>query len=283
MLCDEVKELLYEYIFEELPQDKKLEIEEHLKNCTNCEKEYIELKKLLIDDMQQFNKVKEALIMPKDLPLKVKNKLYGTPVKRFSRFTAAACLLLFLFYTMPVAAYYIVENTALNKYISFDKGLIQNMEKGEIQPIDKSSTMKDITFRVDGIIRKADRTTILFTVKVPKNMDINYAMTTSGFNTVKVEDQFGKQYHLKGSGITLESAKEDGEATAVMDVEPLKPWAYKLTMRITALEGGILESKQINEDKLLAKDDKKFNYTIKKVRNIYGKWEVKFYIDRSHK
>jgi hypothetical protein len=283
MLCDEVKELLYEYIFNELSEDKRLKVEEHIEACTNCKKEYLELKKLLKHDMQKFIETKEKIVMPKDLTVKINKKLYGTKYRSFSRFAVAASILIMIFYAFPVAAYYIVENTALNKYIDFDKGIIQDIEEGQLQIVDKSSVMKDITFRVDGIIRKKDSTKILFTVKVPKDMDIDYAMTTNEFNTVVVEDQLGKKYRFQSSGITLKSANEDGEATAIMEVEPLKFWAYKLTMRTTALEGGILEASQITGDTELKIENNGFDYKLKKLRNIYGKWEVNFYIDRSNR
>jgi hypothetical protein len=279
MLCDEVRELLYEYIFDELTQDKILEIEQHVKSCTNCKHEYLELRKILLNDMQPFTNAKKNIVMPNDLPVKVKNKLYGIKYKRVSRFTAAACLLIFLFYAVPVAAYYIMENGALNKYIDFDKGLVQEMEGGKIQIVDKSTTMKDITLRVDGVIRKADRTTILLTVKVPKEMDIDYAYPDSGFDTIIVKDQLGKEYKQIGSAGTVRSATKDGEATMILDVEPLKFWTYKLNLRVTALEGGELEKRSQGENVDLSPSD----FVMKKNKNIYGCWEVNFYIDRSHK
>lgn len=277
MLCDEVRELLYEYIYGELEEEKKIAVQEHMKNCSNCEKEYDELKVLLIDDMKAFSEAKDNISMPSDLPLKVKNKLFGTPIIRYSRFAAAACFLVFLFYAVPVVAYYAIENTALSKYIIFDKGLIQDMEKGRIQLVDKSATLKDITLRVDGIIKKSDRTTILLTAKVPEGMDIDYAYPS--FNTITVMDQLGSTYRHMGSAGTLKSAKEDGEFTMILDVEPLKFWAYKLTLRVTALEVGILEKKAET-----SKEDKdQFNYTVKKEKDVYGSWEVDFYIDRSNR
>jgi hypothetical protein len=282
MLCNEVKELLYEYIYEELSESDKIKIEEHLLICDSCRKEYDVLKSLLIDDMSEWSDVKEQIKMPDELSLKLKAKLNKSRTLSLPRLGAAACLLIILFYTIPVAAYYIVENTSLNKYLTFDKGLVKYVEEGKVQVVEESSTMKNITFRVDGIIRKSDRTTILYTVKVPKDGEIDYALTSSAFNTVTVQDQFGYKYQSMGGAITVESANEDGEATGIMDFEPLKDWAYKLNIRVTALKGGKLIP--LTEEEIKEQGPNiMFQYEMQKEKNIYGKWEVNFFINRSFK
>lgn len=282
MLCNEVKELLYEYIYEELSEGDKIKLEEHLLICDSCRKEYDVLKSLLIDDMSEWSDIKEQIKMPDELPLKLKAKLNKSRTLGLPRLGAVACLLIILFYTIPVAAYYIVENTSLNKYLTFDKGLVKYVEEGKVQVVEESSTMKNITFRVDGIIRKSDKTTILYTVKVPKDRDIDYALTSSAFNTVTVQDQFGYKYRSMGGAITVESANEDGEATAIMDFEPLKDWAYKFNIRVTALEVGKLIP--LTEEEIKEQGSNlMFKYKMQKERNIYGKWEVNFFIDRSFK
>lgn len=281
MLCDELKDRIYEYIYEELTVEKKLEVEEHLLKCNSCKKEYEELKTLLIDDMESLIELKDEIQMPEVLQINIKKKLYLSSKNSFTKYVAAACLLIFMFYTIPVAAYYLVENTILNKYINFDKGLVMDVEQGRVQLVDKSATMKEITFRVDGIIRKEDKTTILYTVKLPKGS--SYAMSTSGFGTIRIKDQFGISYRQKGSATTVESIREDGEATAIMDIEPLKFWAYKLTINITAMETGQLVSRDNSKDNLSAEDKNQFPYTMVPGRNIYGSWKVDFYIDRAHR
>jgi hypothetical protein len=283
MLCDEVRDSLYEYIYDELSEEKKKEIAEHFENCSVCRKEYEEVKKLLIDDMKPFLELRNDIEVPKELFNKVNKKINPSPFYRIQRYTVAACFLIFLFYAVPVAAYYIIENTALNKYISFDNGLIKDIEQGKLQMVNKSTTMKDITLRVDGVISNKDKTTILLTVKVPEGKDINYALPTGGINDITIEDQFGKKYNSKGSAITVESANEDGEATVIIYTEPLEFWTYKLTLRVTTLECGRLVLKEGSSSDNSVIPDGKLEYQMEKKKNIYGSWQVKFYIDRSHK
>ena len=44
MLCDEVKDRLYEFIYDELNNEKTSEVKEHINNCPSCKREYEELK-----------------------------------------------------------------------------------------------------------------------------------------------------------------------------------------------------------------------------------------------
>lgn len=39
MKCEEVKELLYEYIMGELQEDKRIKVQQHLESCENCRRE----------------------------------------------------------------------------------------------------------------------------------------------------------------------------------------------------------------------------------------------------
>ena len=73
---------------------------------------------------------------------------------------------------------------------------------------------------------------------------------------------------------------EDGETTAYMDFEPLSPTAFKLTIRITALETGKLVPMTAKE--MVSEDYyKKFPYNMRKEKNVYGKWQASFYVDKS--
>jgi hypothetical protein len=282
MQCKEVNHKLYEYLYEELEELEKIEIEEHLAHCYECKNEHLSLKKLLIDDMEDISKLAQSIKMPEKLPENVKLSLKGAPSISISRYVAAACFLIFMFYAVPVAAYYVVENTTLSKYIEFDKGLVKEIEEGQLQLVNKSDTMKDITFRVDGIIRKSDKTTVLFTVKVPKNKDINYAMPSLAYNVVTIKDQFGFVYSSTGSAMSLRSANEDGEVTAIMEFEPLMFWSYKLSINITAMDTGTMTVTKDNGHDHRA-DDNGFIYDMKEAKSVYGSWKLNFYIDRSIK
>jgi hypothetical protein len=281
MLCDEVKDRLYEYIYDELEEDKRLKIESHLNKCDNCRRTYEELKGLLIDDMQELTTLKESVVMPEELPQKIRKKLSNNFLSTLPKYAAAACMALILFYTIPVAAYYIVQNSPLEKYIIFDSGIIQEFEQGRAQLVQKSHEMKDITFTVDAIVRKKDTTTVLLTTKVKPTEQINYAMPIGLGRTITLKDQFGNKYNSQGGGATLESVNEDGEVKVIMDFEPIRFWAYKLSINVTGMEIGkmTVEHEKVNGTE--NKDNVK--YDIQKYKNVYGNWKLDFYINRSNK
>jgi hypothetical protein len=279
MLCDEVKDWLYEYIYEELDEKKKTEIEVHLDKCDNCRRTYKELKALLIEDMEELIQLKEQIVIPKELSKKVERRLNRNLLTTLPRYAAAACIALIMFYTVPVAAYYIVQISPLDKYIAFDNGIIKEYEQGKGQLVQKSGTMKDITFTVDALIRKKDKTILLFTAKVPTGGNINYAMPLMDSRVITVKDQFGIKYRTEGSAMTLRSVNEDGEVKAIMYIEPLKFWAYKLSINITGMETGRMEVRKTESS---AADDKGLEYDVQKYKNVYGSWKVDFYIDRSN-
>lgn len=238
MLCSEVKDKLYEYIYGELEEEKN-KLEEHLSTCSQCQKEYLELRKLLVNDMKDISDLAENIKLPEELSTSIKQNLKIYPKHKNLRYAAAACILIFMFYAVPVAAYYVVENTVLNKYIDFSQGLVKEIEEGKVQLVNKSSTMKDITFLVDGIIRKPDKTTVLFKVKVPKGNKINYAMPSTNSGTkVKINKAF---LDLKYVSLTM-GVKGKDKLVAVelkknpADVEPIQKmqgqwlgsrWSYK--------------------------------------------------------
>jgi hypothetical protein len=282
MQCKEVNDKLYEYIYEELEVLGKAEVEEHLAHCNECQNEHLSLKKLLIDDMEGISEFAQSIKVPEKLPRNIKQSLKGNSTFNISRYVAAACFLIFMFYAVPVAAYYVVENTALSKYIEFDKGLVKEIEEGRLQVVNKSDIMKYITVRVDGIIRKPDKTTVLFTVKVPKDNNINYAMPSIAYNVITIEDQFGFEYRSTGSAMSLRSANEDGEVTAIMEFEPLKFWSYKLSINITAMDTGTMIVTKDNGNDPRA-DEKGFIYDMKEAKSVYGNWKIDFYVDRSIK
>lgn len=282
MFCNEVQDKLYEHIYDELNDEEKSKIKAHLADCIDCSQKHLELKKLLINDMEGISKFAEEIKAPENLSRQVKRNLNVSSNLKVSRYVSAACILIFMFYAVPVAAYYAVENTVLNKYIDFSKELTKDIDEGKLQVINKSDTMKDITFRVDGIIRNADVTTILFTIKVPEGMNINYAMPDGTSDVVTLKDQFGTKYRSMGSAMNLKSANEDGEVTAVMDFEPLKFWSYKLTINITALNTGTMKVTKASEGDPRA-DKKGLVYDLQEHKSVYGNWELDFYIDRSFK
>lgn len=269
MLCDEAKERLYEFIYDELNVEKNREVKEHIDTCSKCKKEYEELKQLLINDMEEFIDLIEEIQMPNELSIKVKDSIKKSGIRKFGRYAIAACMIFILIGGIPVAAQYIMSGSLLDKYKQLDPDIasIYSNDNGEM--IEKSSTMKDITFTVDAIINKKDSTTILFIVKVPKDQGINYAMPT--IDGLTVQDGLGIKYRHISSGMTLQSVNEDGEIKAIMEVEPLKFYVGGLTVRITAMEVGNMT---------VVTKDNELDYDVKKKKNIYGNWQVKF---RVHK
>lgn len=271
MLCDEVKDRLYEFIYGELNNEKTRELKEHINNCPSCKKEYEQLKVLLLDDMKEFVALAEEIQLPQELSLKVKDSIKSRGIKKFSKYATVACMIFILIWGIPVAAQYIIEGSFLDKYkqLEPDIALRYKNDKGEM--IEKSTTMKDIKFTVDAIINKKDSTTILFTVKVDKNAGINYAMPIFGMDVITVQDELGIKYRHRSSGMTLQSVSKDGEIKAIMEVEPLKFYVTNLTVRITAMETGNMT--------VITKDSE-IKYDVKKKRNIYGTWQIKFRVHR---
>lgn len=265
MECSMVSDKIYEYIYKELDEETTFEIKNHLENCSKCHSEYIELKKLLIDNMSDLIDLKYNIKTPEDLPFKIRSSIKPNIRLNFIKYAAAACILFTLIFTTPVLAYYIIQSTPLEKYLDLDKGIIVNFEEGKGQLVQKSSTMNDITLTVDGIIPRKDRTTILFTIKVPKSIKVNYGIPVVGTNELTVMDQFGIKYRMKGGAVTVKSVNQDGEAKCIYDVEPLNFWAYKLNIRVTAIELGYFNEKELSSEK---------------IKNAYGNWNIKLYINR---
>jgi len=272
MLCDEVKDRLYEFIYDELSNEKIKEINEHINNCSSCKKEYEQLKLLLIDDMKDFIDLSAGIQMPEKLALKVADSIKSRAAKKFSRYAVAVCMMFILIWGIPVAAQYIIEGSFLDKYKQLDPEIASKYSNYKGEMIEKSSTMKGITFTVDAIINKKDSTSILFTVKVPKNAATNYAMPNMGMNSITIQDGLGIKYRNISSGMILRSVNEDGEIKAIMEVEPLKFYVRSLTVRITAMELGNMT--------VITKDNE-LQYDIKKKKDIYGNWQVVFGVHKS--
>lgn len=266
MECSHVTDKLYEYIYDELDDIQKVRIEEHLKNCTSCSGSYLKLKKLLVDDAEGLIKLRDNIAPPCDLNSRIEAMIKPKAHMKYVKYIAAACILLMLTFSTPVLAYYVMQMPPIDKYVDLDNSIIVDFDEGRGQLVQKSCTMNNITFTVDGIIRKKDTTSILFTIKVPKDKNINYGIPEDSFDVVTVTDQFGTRYRSTGSSLTVKSVNEDGEAKCIYDITPLKFWSYKLHIRMTAIELGYYEE----------------NKTIDKVKNVYGNWNVSFYINRSN-
>jgi len=267
MLCDEVKDRLYEFIYDELDGEKTSGLKEHINNCSSCKREYEGLKLLLIEDMKDFIDLSDGIQIPEELSPKVVDGIRSRAVNKFSRYAVAVCMMLILIWGIPVAAQYIVQGSFLDKYKQLDSEIALKYSNYKGEMIEKSSTMNDITFKVDAIINKKDSTSILFTVKVDKNRETNYAMPLLDSNVTIIQDQLGIKYRIKSSGMTLQSSNADGEIKAIMDIEPLKFYVTTLTVRITAMEAG-------NMTKLTK--DGELQYDVKRKSVIYGKWQVVF-------
>lgn len=269
MLCDEAKDRLYEFIYEELTPEKTTDVKEHIDNCPKCKKEYEELKQLLINDMEEFSALTDEIQIPNGLAIKVKESIKRRGIRKFGRYAVAACMVFILIGGIPVAAQYIISGSLLDKYKQLDPDIasIYSNDNGEM--IEKSSSMKDINFTVDAIINKKDSTSILFTVKVPEDQVINYAMPV--MDGITVQDSLGIKYRHISSGMTMRSVNDDGEIKGILNVEPLKFYVSSLTVRITAMEVGNMT--------VITKDND-LDYDVKKKKNIYGNWQVKF---RVHK
>ena len=263
MDCNLVQDKLYEYIYNELDENTLLIIKSHIENCPGCEMEYMDLKKLLIEDIPKLISLKDTIKVPPELEFKVRSLIKPKLKFNFARYAVAACILLALVAATPALAYYIIQSTPLDKYVELQSGIIVDFEEGRGQLVQKSSTMQGITLTVDGIIPKKDRSTILFTIKAPKEGNINYGMPDLGHNVITVQDQFGISYRMQSSAITVKSVNEDGEAKCILDVSPIGFWAYKLNVRVTAIELGHYDTK------------------MEKIKNVYGNWNVSFYVNKS--
>jgi hypothetical protein len=267
MLCDEAKDRLYEFIYNELTAKKASEVKEHIDNCPRCKKEYEELKQLLINDMEEFTDLTEEIKIPNGLSIKIVDSIKKSGIRKFSKYAVAACMIFILIGGIPAAAQYIKSGSFLDKYKQLDPEIasIYSNDNGEM--IEKSSTMKDITFTVDAIINKKDSTLILFTVKAPNGKGVNYATPPFGTDSITVQDVLGKIYFTTGSAMTFRSVNKDGEIKAIMEIEPLKFYVSSLTVRVTAIEVGNMT---------VDKKDNEIEYDVKKKKNIYGTWQVKF-------
>jgi Putative zinc-finger len=268
MYCDEVKNLLYEFIYEEFEEEKYKEVEQHLESCKECYKEYLELKKLLLEDMEPLVETKEQVLAPEALKRSIKKSLGKSYNAHFAKVASVVCILLFMIYVVPVAAYYLVENSPLAKYIKIDSGIVHDFEEGKGQLVNAEYKMKGVTFKLEGIIKGKDTMKVLFSTKVDEEKNFNYAMPVSG--AIRVTDQFGSSYRLRGSAGYFETSKKSGEMVWVQEVENPKFWSYKLNFQITAMEIGNMEGEGEN-------------FKFKKERNIYGLWEVEVNLDRSLK
>ena len=272
MLCDEVKDRLYEFIYDELTNEKTSELKEHINHCSSCKREYEGLKHLLIDDMRDFIDLSARIQIPEELSPKIADVIRSRAVNKLSRYAVAVCMMFILIWGIPVAAQYIIQGSLLDKYKQLDPDIALKYSNYKGEMIGKSSTMKDITFTVDAIINKKDSTTILFTVKGAKNAVTNYAMPILDNGVITIEDVLGIKYRHMSSGMTLQSVNEDGEIKGILDVEPLKFYVSSLTVRITAMEVG-------NMTKLTK--DVELQYDVKKKSVIYGKWQVVFGVHKS--
>lgn len=281
MLCDEVKELLHEYIYGELNAEKEKEVHEHISNCDNCRKNYEELKQLLIDNLEPLSLLKDSIKVPDKLSMKIENKIRNNIFSYVKGYSAVACLVMILLFTVPVAAEYLVNIPLLDKYETLGNSMGDTIKKeyeeNNSQMVEKNSTMKGINFTVDAVIKEKDKTRILFTVKVIKGNNMNYAMPSIGdLGVITVQDQFGFKYENMSSGMTLKSVNQDGEVKGILDVAPIKFFSYKLNIRITSMETGEIN---VNEKA----DNEDLKYKMVKNKDVYGDWEVNLYLDGSQK
>jgi|GEM_PF-3427672 len=271
MNCTYVKDALYEYIYGELDHNHSMEIAKHLEDCQYCREEYLELKSLLIDFPADITTYTNSISIPEDTISKINNVLDSKTSKKntlFSsslvKFSTAACIAFIILFTTPAMGY-LIQLPAISKYLDLDKNIVTEFNEGKGQLIGKSDSMKDITFTVDAIIRKKDKTLILFTTKLDsQNHSINFAHPSTIHNAITVEDQFGYKYQLNSGSITVKSVNEDGEAKCIFEIPPLKPWAYKLDIKVTAMNLGYYNNKENNTNS-------------KEIKN-YGLWDISFYI-----
>ncbi len=274
MKCKNICENLYEYIYGELDNKRAQTVKTHLEDCNQCRCAYQELKSLLVDTAQPLVGLSKRMEIPGDLVARVRtivNAGSRNPGRKRKplRYLTAACLALVLFYTLPVFAYYAIQIFPVEKYAGFiDKAMIKDFVEGRGQVIGKSSSMNGVILTVDGMLKRGGKFSILFTVKVPKTGSYNYGLPASGVNVISVSDQFGKRYIIGSASGTTGKALEEGESQYIFDIdEPLSFWSYKLKVRITAIELGLTNEKE--------------NRYFEKYKNIYGDWNVDFYVDRS--
>lgn len=271
MNCADVKDTLYEYIYGELDDSDSMEIAKHLENCQDCRKKYLELKSLLIDFTDDITKFAKSISIPDETINKINKVLDSKTPKKHAvfnislvKFSTAACIAFIILFTTPVMGY-LIQIPSISKYLDLDKNIVTEFNEGKGQLIGKSDSMKDITFTVDAIIRKKDKTLILFTTKLDKQTDsINFTRPSHSHNAIMVQDQFGYKYELSSGSTTVKSVNEDGEAKCIFEIPPLKPWTYNLNIKVTAMNLGYYDNEENKNNSIEIKN--------------YGLWDVSFYI-----
>jgi len=130
MECDRIKKLISEYIDGVLDGGTVAIIEEHLKQCENCNGEYISIKKI-VDELGSM----EPLEAPKDILAKVHER-----IESYSLFYRLRRYLLFPFRVkIPIE---LIAMAATAVIIFFVFNIFQHEKQGIIEPIATTETEK---------------------------------------------------------------------------------------------------------------------------------------------
>ncbi|WP_085828991.1 DUF4179 domain-containing protein [Clostridium massiliodielmoense] len=261
MNCNFVLNNLHEYIYGELDNDSYIAIKNHLCCCPQCNMEYIKLKKLLTNDIEELTIIKNSIVPPKNLHKKVHKTL-----KKHSIFTpkyiiAASLLFAFLIIVPSVTAYFKIHKS-LAKYKTVSPEIVQRFNTGEGKQINESYTMNDIKFTVDGVIKEKNTISLLYSVKLINNKNTNFALPSK----VNVQDQLGFKSEILNEIASLETSFKDKETKGILSFKKPSIFSNKISLRITCFNKGFYKGSTAN----------KIDY--REINNAYGNWHIEFEI-----
>lgn len=218
MKCSEVIDRLEEYISGEVDEHIKDSIELHLKRCADCTNEYNELKGLINNIRGMYKSIK----VPEELEaLTVNGRNKSKRLLSFKKIgIAAACFVLILSISMftPIFAEIEKNISGIIKYFALgDKGIVNSIQNGFGQDIEKSCEDNGIKFTVHNIVADDNRTVVLFSVEYKGEEDIDYITIPAASMVMK--NQFGRTVQHECTGYTFD--KENKRITGKYETEPL--------------------------------------------------------------
>lgn len=261
MNCNYVLKNLHEYIYGELDNHEYLAIKNHLCCCPQCNMEYIKLKKLLTNDIEELNIIKNSIVPPKNLHKKIHKTLKKHSIFTPKYVTAASLLFAFLIIVPSVTAYFKIHKS-LDKYKTVSPEIVQRFNNGEGKQINEYYTMNDIRFTVDGVIKEKNTISVLYSVKVINSKNINFALPSK----VNVQDQLGFKSEILNDIASLETSYKDKETKGILSFKKPSIFSNKISLKITCFNQGFYEESTSN----------KINY--KEINNAYGNWHIEFEI-----
>lgn len=183
MKCKQIQERLIDFTFGELSTKEMDEINSHIKDCATCKSEYQNLKATSATVQSIFSNNNSAVSLPKNMDKKIHSMITSTKkqnkekisFKRSGIAVAVICAILLISLNISsVFAYKLNKIPIVSDFVKFvvlDKGLL-NAVKGQIgQKIEQSSESNGITFTVHEVIASHNRISILYSIKLPENIE----------------------------------------------------------------------------------------------------------------